>query len=357
MSKERNYGIDLLRIVSMYLVVVLHLLGSADIEAFLPLCSLEYEIIWLIEMLAFYAVNCYALISGYVYDHSKRQYTSLILLWAQVFFYSVLITMIFFVCYPNLVSSKMLVASFFPAMTNQYWYFTAYVLLYMLMPALALCMEKIPREKMKKTLLAGFILFSVMPTIFGQDIFGTNDGYSALWLGYLFLVGAYIKKYDAFAGLSTGKSITIFVICIGGALGAKFVIEYVSWNYLEVLTYNTSFTKYTSPNVVIEAVALLILFSRKKITGVWRKIVVALAPLSFGVYLVHTHTLVLEKFMFGKLAWFSQLPLVGMVVGILIVAGGIFGICLLVDYVRLRIFKVMKVKLFAETINKKIMKN
>ena len=30
-TKERNYGIDLLRIVSMFMVVVLHVVGHGDI--------------------------------------------------------------------------------------------------------------------------------------------------------------------------------------------------------------------------------------------------------------------------------------------------------------------------------------
>ena len=32
-------------------------------------------------------------------------------------------------------------------------------------------------------------------TMFYSDAFGTNDGYSAIWLMILYLVGGYIRKY------------------------------------------------------------------------------------------------------------------------------------------------------------------
>ena len=38
---ERNYGIDLLRIISMYMIVVLHLIGIGNIFEYASLCSVE----------------------------------------------------------------------------------------------------------------------------------------------------------------------------------------------------------------------------------------------------------------------------------------------------------------------------
>ena len=64
---KRNYGIDLLRMILMLMVVILHVLGHGGVlDATTPL-SAKYCVSWLIESFAYCAVNCYALISGYVY--------------------------------------------------------------------------------------------------------------------------------------------------------------------------------------------------------------------------------------------------------------------------------------------------
>ena len=353
---NRNYGIDLLRIICMYMIVVLHLLGSADIVEYLPLCSLEYEVVWLVEMLAFYAVNCYALISGYVYVNKKREFTGIIMLWFQVLFYSVFLTIVFFIYAPDRMDIRILVSSFFPVMTDQYWYFTAYVLLYLIMPILYIGIEKLSKEELKRILVIGFILFSIIPMFTEKDVFATLDGYSALWLSYLFVLGAYIKKYNVLSKVSTKNLLIIFGMCVMGTMGLKFFIEYISWNYLEVLTINTSFTKYTSPNVVLEAVIMLVLFLRVNIGEKYEKLIKKVAPLSFGVYLIHTHKLILEEFLFGQLAWFSQFSIVGMVVRILLTAFGIFVVCLFIDSIRLKIFAICNIRLLAEKINRKINK-
>ena len=61
MQQQRNYGIDLLRMFSMLLVVILHTEGHGGVlEA-----AQGHSVYWayLPEAFAYCAVNCYALIS------------------------------------------------------------------------------------------------------------------------------------------------------------------------------------------------------------------------------------------------------------------------------------------------------
>ena len=62
---SRNYGIDLLRIISMLGVVFLHVLGHVVILS-LDLSPVNFSMVWFIEILAYPAVNCFVLISGYI---------------------------------------------------------------------------------------------------------------------------------------------------------------------------------------------------------------------------------------------------------------------------------------------------
>ncbi|MBQ4600628.1 MAG: hypothetical protein IJB17_03245 [Oscillospiraceae bacterium] len=63
---DRHYGIDLLRVVAMYMVVVLHVIGKGGVASAVQEPGLSFGALWFLEVGAYCAVNCYALISGYV---------------------------------------------------------------------------------------------------------------------------------------------------------------------------------------------------------------------------------------------------------------------------------------------------
>ena len=66
MQTKRNIGIDLLKIVSMLMIVTLHMLGHGGVLDNMPPMSRCYQVAWLIEIACYGAVNCYALASGFL---------------------------------------------------------------------------------------------------------------------------------------------------------------------------------------------------------------------------------------------------------------------------------------------------
>lgn len=89
-AQKRNTGIDLLRVVSMAMVVALHVLGQGGILGASAERSANYNIAWFLEIAAYCAVNCYALISGYVGIRAKHKASNIIMLWLQVALYFIL---------------------------------------------------------------------------------------------------------------------------------------------------------------------------------------------------------------------------------------------------------------------------
>ena len=85
---KRDYGIDALKILSMFMIVVVHVLahggGLNAADKFSP----QYQVAWFIEIATCCAVNCYALASGYV--GGRYKYTNVVLLWLRTIFYTVL---------------------------------------------------------------------------------------------------------------------------------------------------------------------------------------------------------------------------------------------------------------------------
>ncbi len=98
--KTRNYGIDFLRMISMIMIVMLHTLGHGGILRSVSFLSVHYQIAWLLEVIAFGAVNTYAMISGFVSVDSHFKISNILILWLQVLFYGILInTVFFFFCF------------------------------------------------------------------------------------------------------------------------------------------------------------------------------------------------------------------------------------------------------------------
>ena len=100
--KSNNIGgyfsseqIDLLRIIAMYMVVVLHILGCGGILETCKKFSLNYYVAWFLETAAYCAVDVFAMISGYVMVNTKFNGFKMIPLWLTVFFYSSIITILF----------------------------------------------------------------------------------------------------------------------------------------------------------------------------------------------------------------------------------------------------------------------
>ena len=67
MTETKPYlGRDRLRMAAMFMVAVLHVLGAGGVLNSATPLSPDYVTAWLLETAAFCAVNCYALLSGYV---------------------------------------------------------------------------------------------------------------------------------------------------------------------------------------------------------------------------------------------------------------------------------------------------
>lgn len=146
---QRNYGIDALRMLAMFMVVLLHVIGPGGViwaETF----SVQYELAWFLEIGAFCAVNCYALISGFVGIDAKYKISNLFWLWLRVAFYSILITIGAWLIKPGLVTKEDIIKSFFPVMTRPYWYFTSYFALFFFVPILNFVIIHMEKTQLKK---------------------------------------------------------------------------------------------------------------------------------------------------------------------------------------------------------------
>lgn len=200
--KTRNYGIDFLRMISMIMIVMLHTLGHGGILRSVSFLSLHYQIAWLLEVIAFGAVNTYAMISGFVSVDSHFKISNILILWLQVLFYGILINTVFFFLLPESRNTSGWIQALLSGHPKRILVFYCLCRSVFSLPIHQSDGFRNLSEKQIKTLFCfTLVVFSVVPTISQtftpqQDVFYMGDGYSVFWLTLMYLLGACIKKLN-----------------------------------------------------------------------------------------------------------------------------------------------------------------
>ena len=345
----RNYGIDLLRIVSMLMVTVLHFSAFGGMRD----GNNKYVSFYLISLfivISFCAVNVFAMISGYVMYGSKIKYYHLLRLWFQVAFYSVGLSFA-----EKIITNGThhIIGSFFPVMTTQFWYFSAYFFMFFFIPFF----NEITQRLSKKVLLSfvgiGFIvlcLFSNIEKFIGNEVFGLYNGYSVIWLSFCYMTGAVIKKYQSlFLGLSKSRYIIISIVCVILTYTNAIVLFDFSLPVELKLAPREFLLNYTSPTVFIQSICLLILFSQTKIVKA-KKLIKIFAPASFGVYLIQTHPFIWNNYL-TKFSTFFNNPTAAEKIGLVLGFSVAFYLAAsLVDFLRIQLFRLLHIDLLSKKI-------
>jgi len=334
MEKQRNYGIDLLRLVLMFMVCVLHTLGQGGILKNCALGSANYNTYWFIEILAYCAVDAFALITGYTASNKPVKYEKIVNMWFQVFFYSFILTLVFtFVGIGGPLGLKEIIKSALPITFNRFWYMTAYFGLFFAIPLLNKFIFSIDELTAKKTLIIIFILFSVLGVI-GEPM-RTYDGYSVIWLMVLYCIGALASKVGLFKNTKTLKLILLWSMCI-----------IVTW--LTFVCFGTKrLINYISPTILLSGYLMIILFSRMKLKG---KIISKLSPLALGVYLFHSNKVLWRNVIKDA---FTFVVNQNILIGVLLVFGiasVIFVAGLFVEFIRNKLTEWLKVQKLSKKI-------
>lgn len=352
-QKELNYGIELLRIVSMMMIVTLHVLGRGGVLEESVVGSAQYHVAYFVEISCYCAVNCYALISGYVMFDSKFKYGKFIMLMFQGFFYSLGITIVYLIIKPEYVNVECLIKSLFPILTKQWWYLSAYAGMYLFIPFMNFIVSTMKKKEVKILNFSIVLVFSFVATVaskFTGDLFGTSNGYSTLWLMLLYILGASIKKYEKEL-LCLKRRYT--KLCIGGV---GMLLVFITFSFHNFTIYlpeqmpgksvlQTTLLNYISPTVLGSAICLLLMFSSMKITSTSiRRFAGYVGRLTFGVYLIHEHPLIANTIMTKRFTMYAKLPLYQMIPCIILTVITIFSICALLEGIRYKLFAKMRVK-------------
>lgn len=359
-SFDRNYGIDLLRLVAAFYIVVLHTLGIGGVfEATTP-GSYQNSICRLLIIVTFSAVNIFGIISGYVgYRESERKisFSGYLPIWLTVVLYCVFFTGIFRFFLPDAITSKDLAASFFPVTNNLYWYFSSYTFVYFLSPFL----NKILRYSSKTELnLLFFLICCVFVFLeYLDEPFNMLGGYSAIWLLLLYLIGGIIKKQQI------GRNMPTYTIFIAILL-INIIFYYLSASKsaltFGIFTFNFDiFYSYVHPFYFAAAILHVILFSRFTFPTPVNRIIRFVAPATFSIYILNTNKLlwnnfIRREFMRNYLAsWATSSP-AGLFARTMLFSFSFVTAVVIIDFFRQKLFQLLGVQNWTKKLSRTIHK-
>lgn len=359
--KKRLLWIDLLKIISMVMVLILHICMKGGVLYSLEIGTAGYAAAWFIESLSYCAVNCYALITGYLMyrpETDNFRYFKIIPLWLQTFFYNAGITIMFLIISPDSLNEigYSVIKGFTPVLSNSYWYFTSYFGMFFFIPFFNLLIKNLDKKQFTVLVLTLFILFSFVPYSFTEktDIFFVNFGYSVLWLSTLYFGGAYIKRFGADIRIKKPVWAAVYFIsslipCVNSVfldVISASNMENTPSSFISGYTYD-----YTSPFTVAAGVSLFMLFRDIEVKNRFaEKLTEFFSPVSFSVFLMHTHPLVFESVFKNRFAFLAESSVPVMLLGILFFAVGLYIVLAAADHIRALLFKLIKVNENSERI-------
>ncbi len=135
MKKSRESNIELLRILLLLFICFWHVIVHGYKFAFIKDTGVPLNAEWLDFFASFLcpAVNTFVLISGYFGIHYSKEGLSRFSFQATLF--SVTTTLIIMVLTGSF-AGKSLILSFFPIITQRWWFLTIYILLFIFSPIL-----------------------------------------------------------------------------------------------------------------------------------------------------------------------------------------------------------------------------
>lgn len=310
MGKIKKYpGIDLLRIIAAFLVVILHSLGHGGLLRYSVKGTASYNVLWLIEITAYSAVNIFIMISGFVSypgKEGKISYRRIIRLWCETVFYGALIPVFFKVRNYTIFPWVSVISYFLPISCNTYWFFTSFAGLSLIKPVLDAGIKKLEDDQFRKMIWIMFAVFSITKTV--TDPFVFYSGYSFIWFIILYCFGCYIKKLDVHKKISAKTCIAVIIISL--VITWMWKINGKTLSYLNLRIDEDYFISYTSPTIILTAACSVIIFSKiGSMAPLTQKIITFLTPGVFAVYLLNDHNLIRQYFIKDLFAETASAPL------------------------------------------------
>lgn len=278
-KKPRQANIELLRIISMLMVLGLH----ANFMTFHGMTSEESTTLFglcriFMQALCIIAVDVFVMISGWFgIKPSIKGFCNF--MWQVIFIIGLSIAVESFIS--GEIPGVKTCLKVFGLYGGGGWFVAAYMCLYILSQLINSFLEKASSRSIEYFLI-GFFTYEI---IFG-DTLSTEYiicGYSPISFIGLYVLAAYLRRRNY--TVPTAVLIAVFLTAMILNSAIWFITNYRSMIAIRDLVFN-----YINPLVIIQAATLLLIFSRICIEGRPAKVINYMAASCFAAYLLHVGT-------------------------------------------------------------------
>lgn len=291
MNKNRNISLDILRIISMIMIISLHYLNHGQVLEKLDFGTLNYNISYFIKSLCIVAVNCYILISSYFLIDKNFNIKRIIKIGLEVIIYSILIYFILVITNVIDFNKVDLIKSIFPITTGSYWFVSSYIVFLFLSLFLNKLIKAINKREHQLLLMILFIFNSVLSFVPGFSFMGVNSGYGVVWFVNLYLIAAYIK--NNFKDWNIKNYLNYYFLGTILLMLSIYVLYFIKTIFnSQSLSEIYMVFNYNSPFVLFSSITLFCYFLniKKEFSTNVKKLISFFATSTFSVYLIHDNS-------------------------------------------------------------------
>ena len=335
--RNRQSNFELLRLVSMLLVLFLHGYGVAlghPSKMDFQLSPLSASFRALMESLSLVCVNVFVLISGWFgIKPSVKGLTGFLF---QCLFFSVGVTIIASLLGTGGPLGVKDIGNMFFFGKYYYWFVKCYFCLYILAPVLNAFIESTSKG------VIGMVIFCLflMQTVYGwTGSMGDFDrGYSVLSFVILYLLARYIRLYGVKA-IRLNKWLDLSIYLGLSIVLAAIYIFTVNYDLAKIASHLFVFI---NPLVIIASVFLLLFFSKLDFNS---KTINYLSRSAFAVYLFHLNVKIWDGFLetcYGSFTMNEGIKGILLVFSFLL---AVYAVSILIDQIRLMCWKPLGRKL------------
>lgn len=215
----RDSNMELLRIISMLMIVIHHFITQVNGGDTVINHSLVGG---LINALCYVGVNCFILISGWFGIRVK--WKGFLNLFLCCSFFGVISYIFHIINDGDAIGSSLLKWAFLPLSGSKWWFVNCYLILYLSAPLINLALKQISQKEY--LLILG--LFTLNNVYFGnimQAEFFNQNGYSAAQMVYVYLIGGYLRRYVSKTQIRDRRwmLLTIYFVCSALWLVLKYL--------------------------------------------------------------------------------------------------------------------------------------
>ncbi len=291
-SNKRNSNIELLRILSMLLIITHHYSVHGSFS--FPTLTTNKIIVHMLSMGGKLGVNIFVLITGYFLVHSKYKPRKILYMWLQIEFYSVTLFLLMHIFNGAAITKVNIRTAFLPVTHQTYWFASTYIVLYLLSPYINTMIKNINKKEFERLIIICITLWCISPTFLKYATCLSNLS----WFFTLYCVGAYLALYPDILKHKCSVYISLTIISFIALIGTVPLFSYLG-TYHRIFAENVTY--FLSGNRLLAfacSVFALIAFSKMNMPCI--SFINIISSATFGVYLLHDNYFI-RPFLWGKI--------------------------------------------------------